>query len=153
MVSLMTEPPGWLALISDPQIGGWLVGCPPWMMGWMTPEEFAARLLARIFERVWEARDQNWLLVNYIELPNAVFDRVLPRFGVVPTAQQRDHLQSISQIHAKDPARIRQFVPDSAAKRQAASPEIIRVVEQFLQGPYDRLEALRQVQLEYQLQP
>ena len=151
MVSLMREPAGWMSLMSDPLMGGWLIGCPAWMLGWMSQEEFAARLLARILERVWDARDQQWLLVNYSELPQAVVGRVLPRFGVTVTPQQAERLKSVTLVHAKDPSGQRRFVADSDDKRQAASPEILRVVEQFLQAPYDRLEALRQVQLEFTL--
>ena len=151
MVSLMQEPPGWLALMGDPLIGGWLIGCPPWMMGWMSKEEFAARLLARIMENVWETRDQQWVLVNYVELPGAVVTRILPRLRVNATPEQAKMLIARTEVHAKDPSRTRHFVPDSQAKRQAASPEIRSVVEQFLQAPYDRLEALRQVQQEFTL--
>ena len=151
MVSLMQEPPGWMDLRGDPLLGSWLVGCPPWMMGWISPEEFAARLLARILERVWDLRDQNWVLVNYTELPQGALTRILPRLGMDAEQLPPGYWQRVGQVHAKDDRGQRPFVPDSAAKQQAATPEIHRVVEQFLQAPYGRLEALRQVQAEYQL--
>jgi len=148
MVSLLAEPPGWFDLKSSPLEAGWLTGCPASMIGWMSKEEFCARVLARILSSVWNNREKNWLLVNYAELPDAVFNRIAPRFGLPIPNDRKQAMRDVSAIHAKDPSRQRRFSEDSMEKREAASDEIRRLVEDHLTEPYTRLESLRLVQVE-----
>jgi hypothetical protein len=81
------------------------------------------------------------LLVNYSELPAAVEARILPHFGVRPSAADAAAMALAAQGDAKAPGYA--FTPDSAAKQAAATPETRAIVEARLAGVYARLEAAR----------
>ena len=149
MVSLLAEPPTWMDLKADPMIASWLTGCPPAMIGWMGREEYCARVLARILSAVWNSRERRWLLVNYSELPGAVIDRIAAHLGLTPTTEQTQRMMAATRVHAKDPSRQRPFSADGAAKRSAVTDAIAKATEDHLLPVYERIEALRKVQMEF----
>jgi hypothetical protein len=106
-----------------------------------TPEAYCGHVLARIGESV--LRDYvpgPSLLVNYANLPEAVWTDVLPHFGVGCSAIDRAAMAEIGQYDAKNPDL--RFANDSVAKRKAATPAILAAAEQ-LSALHARLEALR----------
>ena len=124
----------------------------PGLIGWDTcgceaaqsteaPETTCARVLARICDRV--LRDYapgSALLVNYHELPAALWTAVMPHFGVPCAADDRAAMADAARYNARTPER--RFEDDTTAKRNAAT-EQIRSAARHLDGPHARLEALR----------
>lgn len=80
------------------------------------------------------------MVINYAALPQAVEDRILPHFGIVPDAEERAAIAAAASRDAKAP--LETFRSDAEEKRREASPEIHRVAV-HMEEPYRRLEALR----------
>jgi hypothetical protein len=107
-----------------------------------THEVNTAVALASICEAAEDACDSGGgLVVNYSELPAAVAARILPHFGVTPTAADADAMALVARNDAKSPGKA--FAPDSEAKRAAATAEARAAIAGRLEGAYARLEAAR----------
>jgi hypothetical protein len=106
---------------------------------------YRARALANICEGGLKAvqDDPGGLLVNYSELPDAMYGRLLGHFGLtqedIPAMQQR------AQRSAKSPTE--SFSSDRESKQAEALDRLRAVVAEHLQPVYDQLEAerLRQI--------
>jgi hypothetical protein len=121
---------------------------PPTWFGF-TPEDanlpdadYAARVLARTCAAVID----NWhlgggMLVEYSELPDAFFSRILPHFGVTPDAAETRKMRAASRRNAKAPDS--RFQRDSEEKRREADPKIHAAAEQHLAGVYAKLQSIR----------
>ncbi len=106
------------------------------------PEIYCAQVLERICDCVLrEYAPGRALLVNYQELPAALWTAVLPHFGVPCSADDRAAMAQAARYNAKSPER--PFTDDTTAKRNAATDRI-RAAAQQLSGFHARLEALRQ---------
>ncbi|MHA6493515.1 sulfotransferase family protein [Pseudomonas borbori] len=106
----------------------------------MSPVEFAVRSIGRILQQGLEQCRQNGgVLVNYRELPGAVWDRLGPIFGI--RQSEVAQLERIAGFNAKQPSM--DFTPDSARKREAASADVHAAVERWAREPYEALEQLR----------
>ena len=81
------------------------------------------------------------LLVNYRQLPEAVWTAILPHFGVDCSQAERAAMAAATRYDAKTPAF--EFAADSAAKQQEASETARSAAERWLGDLYHRLEALR----------
>lgn len=108
----------------------------------MDGDDYAAHVLARTGQAVLD----HWhvgggLLVDYAELPAGVAARIAPHFGIVLDADDRAAMTAVAMRDAKEPDR--PFAPDSAEKRQAASPAIRRAARDVAGPVYARLDALR----------
>ena len=106
-----------------------------------TPENYCAQILAGICDGV--LRDYapgRALLVNYQELPEVLWTRVLPHFGVPCGADDRTAMAEAARYDAKSPER--PFAVDTGAKRDAATDAIHAAAGQ-LAGRHARLESLR----------
>jgi len=108
-----------------------------------TAEDYFAQVLRKICEPAVAHLGEGGLLVNYRELPEAVFSTILPHFGVASGAADRAAMMAATRFDAKVPGF--DFAPDSAAKQRAASPAARAAAERWLGGLYGRLEALRAV--------
>jgi hypothetical protein len=105
-------------------------------------EDYWARVLAAICQAAIEAEPaQTGLLVNYDELPQALWTRILPHFGVAPSADDTQLMNAVAHYDAK--ARETPFAGDVDAKRSAVTEPIRLACERRLQPVYERLEALR----------
>jgi len=90
-------------------------------------------------------RDGSGLLVNYSELPDAVWDRILPHFGVVCSRSDRVAMTAAARRDAKAPTFA--FAPDVAAKQHGATAATRAAADKYLRQIYRRLEALRRLSL------
>jgi hypothetical protein len=104
------------------------------------------RYLGRVLEAILAhacdaAAREPGALLNYRDLPQAVWQRVAGRFGIELTAEERTRLESESAGDAKNP--LMAFSPDAAEKRRGASELIRQVCAERLDPWYERLEALR----------
>jgi hypothetical protein len=105
-------------------------------------EDYYARVLAKVCEPVLRHYGQGGaLLVNYRELPQALFTAILPHFGVACGEADRAAMTEATRYDAKTPSLT--FAPDSEAKQRGASAATRAAAERWLHDPYSRLEALR----------
>ncbi len=108
----------------------------------MPAEEFCATVLASIYTAMLTyAREPGVLLVNYRELPDAMFSAVLPHLGVTVSTEERSVLADAATFSAKHPRL--PFVPDSREKRKAAGAAARSHCDRLLMPLYRELEAIR----------
>ena len=81
------------------------------------------------------------MLVNYRQLPEAVWTAILPHFGVACSADDRAVMAAAARYDAKTPGI--EFAADSTTKQQGASEATRQAAERWLGDLYRRLEALR----------
>ena len=107
----------------------------------VAPEIYCAQVLARICEGVLrDYRPDRALLVNYQELPAALWTAVMPHFGVACAADDRAAMAEAARYDAKS-LELR-FGDDTAVKRNAATDRIRLAAEQLC-GLHAKLDALR----------
>ena len=126
MVSQLV-PPAFYGLAGDGQAWG---------------EDYFAQVLAAICDAVVREHPAGGgLLIKYDELPQALWARMLPHFGVRPTPAEVEAMAAAASFDAKSPRE--RFTPDAATKQAAITPRIEAAVQRRLTGVYARLEALR----------
>jgi hypothetical protein len=105
-------------------------------------DDYCARVLAAVCEgamRHYPAGGGR--LVNYSQLPGALFTEILPHFGVTPSAVEAQAMRAATIRDAKTPEQV--FAPDAQDKQQEATPALREICERRLADVYGRLEALR----------
>jgi hypothetical protein len=108
----------------------------------LAPEKYCAQVLERICDGVLrQYAPDTALLVNYRQLPAALWTGVLPHFGVPCSNGDRAAMVEAARYDAKNPYQA--FSADSAAKQEVAT-DAIRSAAAGLGGQFARLEALRQ---------
>jgi hypothetical protein len=107
-----------------------------------TAEDYYAQVLAKVTEpAVAHFSSGGGLLVNYRQLPDALFTAILPHFGVVCGEADRAAMTTAARYDAKAPGF--EFESDSGSKQQAATPIARAAAQRWLGDLYRRLEALR----------
>jgi hypothetical protein len=107
-----------------------------------TAEDYYAQVLAKVTEpAVAHYASGGGLLVNYRQLPDALFTAILPHFGVVCGEADRAAMTEAARFDAKTPGF--EFAPDSGAKQQPSTPTTRAAADQWLGDLYRRLEVLR----------
>ncbi|HWU94128.1 MAG TPA: sulfotransferase [Sphingomonas sp.] len=101
---------------------------------------FIARVLERTCSAVLEAPGDG-LLVNYAELPEAFFSRILPHFGITPDPPGRAAMEAAAGRYSKAPDT--RFSADGDAKQREADADLRATAEQYLSGVFAALEARR----------
>jgi hypothetical protein len=105
------------------------------------PETYCAKVLARICDgALREYAPGTALLVNYRQLPAALWTDVLPHFGVPCSDRDRAAMADAAHYDAKNPQL--PFINDSAAKQELATDKV-RSAAHELGRRHARLEALR----------
>jgi hypothetical protein len=114
-----------------------LFGLEPGLPG----EVYCARVLARTCEAVLEpfARGGG-LLVNYRDLPQALWSQILPHFGIAAGDDDRERMAAAARNDAKAPDQA--FLGDDGEK-QRLTEALRATAEREIGGIYARLEALR----------
>ena len=108
----------------------------------MRPTEFWARVLANQCAAALEMYNcSQSLLVNYSQLPEAVWTDIVSFFGVVLSVGDVERMREKLGRSAKDPRKC--FSDDRADKRAAATGETRALVDCFVRPYYDRLESIR----------
>lgn len=108
----------------------------------LPPDVYCARLLARTARAVLD----HWalgggMLVNYRDLPDAMYDRVPRHFGMVPDTAAADAMRGVASRDAKTPETA--FGPDSERKRATIGADARMAATAHLQPVHLALEALR----------
>jgi hypothetical protein len=106
----------------------------------------AEQFCARVLEKSCAAAVEHFglgdgLLVNYEELPEAVFTKILPHFGLRPEAAEISAMRAAALRDAKAPHS--GFASDREEKRRAATQRVREAAEQSLAGVYATLEKMR----------
>ncbi len=103
--------------------------------------EYHARVLDKICRAAVEnAGSGRALFVNYRELPEAVFTRIMPHFGIACDDSARAAMRTAAERDAKAPSFA--FAADSAGKQSEASDELRVLAERHVGAVYRELEAL-----------
>jgi hypothetical protein len=111
----------------------------------MSQDEYGARVLSGVLEAAFtHARTHGGALMNYTQLPDAVWSLLPQAFGVNCGGKDIERMQNAARFHAKNPSS--NFEPDSAQKRKQAGADLIQLAVKWLQAPYERLETLREEQ-------
>jgi hypothetical protein len=106
------------------------------------PDDYCARVLARICEPIEQEHARGGgLLVNYRDLPAALWTTILPHFDVAASAEERAAMAETAKYDAKMPGF--EFTPDAQARQRTARPATRAAAAEWLADIYDRLEALR----------
>jgi hypothetical protein len=107
-----------------------------------TAEDYYAQVLAKVVEpAVAHYASGGGLLVNYRQLPDALFTAILPHFGVACGAADRAAMMQAARYDAKAPGF--EFASDSGAKQHAATPIARAAAQRWLGDLYRGLETLR----------
>lgn len=108
----------------------------------LRPAEFWARVLARQYEAALTLAER-WptLLLNYCQLPDAVWEALAPSLGLELSPGEIERMREVARRDAKQPGRL--FVEDGGSKQRSASAEIRALTERWVWPCYERLEALR----------
>jgi hypothetical protein len=137
-VSLVARPPGWmqgntgaaavLRRVVDP------TGAPH------SAAEFAARLYGSFCAAARRLDPARGRLLDYAELPGAIWGMVAPHFGLAVDDLQRARMLQEARTDAKAPlGKTKEFTGDAASKQAAATPELRAAIEQFAQPELARL--------------
>ncbi|MDO9414087.1 MAG: hypothetical protein Q7T81_16070 [Pseudolabrys sp.] len=102
--------------------------------------DYCARVLGVICEAAAAHLKDGGMAINYRDLPGALASRILPHFGVHPSAPDLVRMTAAAQRDAKAPAFA--FTDDRADKQAAASETLRVTAEKHLGAVYRRLVAL-----------
>lgn len=126
-------------------VNPWLFGFDPAAVTPMSPDEYCARVLARIsVAAAMHARLGRGRLVNFTELPAVMWESLGEFFGLEWTQDDLARMQRGSLADAKNPSLA--HADDRAAKQREAGEEIHRLTEALLCEPYEQLETIRLAQ-------
>ena len=103
------------------------------------PEEYCARVLASMYRAALEHRDDRALYVDYGELPEAVFERILDAFGLDCGRAELASMRELAELDAKNPQL--PFSPDNEEKEREASPALRDAADRWVRPVYEELLA------------
>ncbi|HEY5753999.1 MAG TPA: hypothetical protein VIT21_12675 [Chthoniobacterales bacterium] len=107
----------------------------------LSPEEYCARVLARIYEAGLRYHEPGRsVLVNYVDLPGAAWGQVAGAFDLKLAPDEVEVLENAAESNPKTGMN---FSPDSLEKRQSATDAIREMAAKWLRGPWEELEVIR----------
>ncbi len=136
LASLLAEPPGWLGLQARPRRVAQLFDLDPAAVPAMSRDEFAARVLGAMLDAAASDPGRR-LLIDYADLPAAVWQRVAPHFGLEADAAAIERMIEESRFYSKDPAS-RVFTGDAPGRRPATD-EMREAAQRFAEPGYRAL--------------
>jgi hypothetical protein len=107
----------------------------------MSPEEYAARVIGRICECAALGMDECGMLVNYTQLPEAVWGNIARRFDVRFSADEIARMQAVALHDAKRPRQ--KFAADAESKRLEVSGAARGAAARWISSHFDQLERIR----------
>ncbi|QQE84753.1 sulfotransferase family protein [Pseudomonas putida] len=106
----------------------------------MDTVQYTCRVVGEILKAGLQlCREHGGIAVNYSELPEAIWGRLAPVFGVMPSDVPR--LREVAAFDAKQPGM--NFSADSQRKRAQASEQVLEGVRKWALEPYKCLEFIR----------
>ena len=114
----------------------------PAEIGRMRAEEFWTRVLASRYASATDAvMAGNALLLNYSQLPAAVWESLAPFFGLICGPEDPPRMRQVARFNAKDPSKY--FVDDGVQRRRVASAALGAMENAAVLEHYRRLESIR----------
>jgi hypothetical protein len=107
----------------------------------MSPEEYAARVIGRICECALRGIDDCGLLVNYTQLPEALWGSIAQRFGARFSPHEIARMRAAAMYDAKRPRQ--RFEADGQTKRLEISHAARVAAARWILPHYQELERLR----------
>jgi hypothetical protein len=111
----------------------------------MSLEEHAARIIGTVCRRAClsaqHGTDHGGLLVNYTQLPEAVWREIAAHFGIQFSSAEAETMRNIAAFHAKHPKA--KFAPDGEFKKLGISPAAREAAARWIQPHFAELEKLR----------
>jgi hypothetical protein len=110
----------------------------------MPPEEYCSRVLGQVCKAALDHHRQTGTgtLLNYSQLPQAVWSSLATTFGVTLADSDIDRMRRAAQADARN--RVLPFTDDKAEKRCLASERARQMADQWVRPVYDQLEDIRQ---------
>lgn len=112
----------------------------------LSPQEFCAGHLATLTETAaYHIQKSGGLgrAVNYVNLPNILYEKILPAWGVDVSEEEIKNIQEISGHYSKGRGnQKKEWKEDSEKKEEMATPEIQDAAKLFLQESFNQLEEL-----------
>jgi hypothetical protein len=137
-VSLVARPPGWMQ--GNAGAAAVLRRAVDPTGATQSPAELAARLYGAFCAAACRLDPARGRLLDYAELPGAIWGMVAPHFGLAVDDLQRARMMQEARTDAKAPfGKAREFTGDAASKQAAATPELRAAIEQFAQPELARL--------------
>jgi hypothetical protein len=149
MVSSLKNPRGWINLKIKYQtseiteVAESITGFRAEEIEQMTSEEYCARVLANFCRTALGMINENALLLNYKQLPEAAWSSLLDFFQICLSPEEIDQMRNVSQLYSKDASGNKHFNNDSEAKQKEASEEIRQMANKHLMELYENLELIR----------
>lgn len=148
MASVLEEPTGFLLLKGFSELAARWLQVAPELIETMSGEEYVARFLGRMFLCALEEAERTapgrFLLVDYRDLPGAVWTTVAPFLGLDLTPGERSRMSGQASTYSKDEAGTQRFEKDSARKAERLSPAMRAEIEHWAGEPYQRLLRLQE---------
>jgi hypothetical protein len=133
---LLADPAGWMQLRHYPAEAQRLFGIPAGEVSGLSTEAFLARALAAMLDAA--ATDRGPLaIVDYAELPDAVWTSTAPLLGVAPDPAAVSAMREEARYYSKSPER-RPFTGDPPQKR-AVSDHVRALAAEWLDPAYRSL--------------
>jgi hypothetical protein len=143
LASLLAEPPGWLGLQGEPARAARLFGLDPALspstVPAMTRAEFAARALGAMLQAA-ASDPARRLCIDHADLPAAVWERVVPHFGLEADSAAIELMTAESRFYAKD------LAPDvfagDAPGRRPMTDAMLEAAQRFAEPGYRALASM-----------
>jgi hypothetical protein len=145
VASVLKTPPAWTQLRGYPDRAARLLGIERDLVPDLSDAQFCCETLAGFLRAALTPDASKPLLVDYSELPHAIWTRIAPFFKIPLEIEAIERMQVGATFYAKD-ATPRPFLADTAEKR-AVSPELAAMVQARLGGLYSALTEARVAQV------
>lgn len=110
----------------------------------LSPEDFCAAHLGALTDTALQSAQRSngvGLVVNYDTLPQSLYETILPeKFGVPTGPQEIERIQTIAGTYSKGKGEKIEWKEDSTRKEEAASEEVKKAAETFMQDSYNDLQ-------------
>ena len=120
IASILADPPGWLALRSEPHRAARLFRIAACELTDLDAPAFCARTLAAMMESAAAAAER-MLIVDYRDLPDAVWSRIAPHIGLRLDESDISRMREEARFNAKSAERRLFAAADNAAREAARS--------------------------------
>jgi hypothetical protein len=135
LASILAGPPGWARLQRFPPRAAALFGLDRDAVAAATPEEFCAMALGAMLAAWQDEADASALVVDYRDLPDAVWRRIAPHFGIDVDAADIARMAEEARYSAKEPGRL----AFDAGRVRMPSDEVRALAARFVDPAYARL--------------
>ena len=140
MVSMITEPAGFMRLFMNSCTAAALFEWNVSEVEGMTREEYCGRVL-KLYLTAALSQKRSATIVDYRNIDVALINAVADRFGLKRVPSLQEEIVDSLRFYSKFPGEHRLFEPDSDRKRRNATPAIRAVSEALLDDCYRSLRA------------